>query len=185
MGLLKYGTFTDKIKAKIRGSIDLDRLVKDGLVIGENFHAQEGVIIDPGHCWLIEIGDNVTLAPRVHILAHDASTKNLIGYTKIGKVKIGSDVFVGAGTIILPGVEIPDHSIIGAGSLVTKSLSCSGVYIGSPVRLVSSYSEYKDKMEKRMKDYPIYDEMYTINMINEKRINEMKLELTGKGGFVV
>lgn len=43
--------------------------------MGDNFHAQEGVIIDPGHCWLIEIGNNVTLAPRVHILAHDASTK--------------------------------------------------------------------------------------------------------------
>lgn len=65
----------EKVKSLIRGTINLDKLIKQGLVIGENFHAQEGVIIDPGHCWLIEIGSNVTLAPRVHILAHDASTK--------------------------------------------------------------------------------------------------------------
>ncbi len=50
--------------------------------MGDNFHAQEGVIIDPGHCWFIEIGNNVTLAPRVHILAHDASTKKYFGIYK-------------------------------------------------------------------------------------------------------
>ena len=47
-------------------------------------------IIDPGHCWLISVGDRVTLAPRVHILAHDASLKETLGYTKIGRVKIGN-----------------------------------------------------------------------------------------------
>ena len=90
-------TIVDKIKAKIRGTIDLDKLKKDGLIFGKNFDTQYGVIIDPGHCWLIEIGDNVTLAPRVHILAHDASMKKFLGYTKIAPVKIGNNVFVGGG----------------------------------------------------------------------------------------
>lgn len=71
--------------------------------MGKNVHIQEGVILDPGHCWLIDIGDNVTIAPRVHILCHDASTKNGIGYTKIGVVKIENNVFIGANTTILPG----------------------------------------------------------------------------------
>ena len=68
VGISKMKKIIEKIKAKIRGTIDLERLIKDGLSVGDNFHAQEGVIIDPGHCWLIEIGNNVTLAPRVHIL---------------------------------------------------------------------------------------------------------------------
>ena len=73
-------------------------------------------IIDPGHCWLISVGDRVTLAPRVHILAHDASLKETLGYTKIGRVKIGNDVFIGANTTILPGVTIGDKVVIGANS---------------------------------------------------------------------
>ena len=66
------------LKIKIRGSLNIEKLKKDGLRVGVNFNAMNGVIIDPGHCWLIQIGDNVTLAPNVHILAHDASTKKFI-----------------------------------------------------------------------------------------------------------
>ena len=55
------------------------------------------------------------MAPHVQILAHDASTKRYLGYTKIGRVLIGNNVFVGAGTIILPSVAIGNNVIIGAG----------------------------------------------------------------------
>ena len=80
------------------------------------------MLIDDSHAWLIEIGDNVTLAPRVHILAHDASTKLYLGYTKIGRVRIGNDVFIGHVTIILPGVTIGDNVVIGAGSVVKSDI---------------------------------------------------------------
>ena len=92
-------------------SLDIKRLEKNGFVHGKNLNTQHGVIIDPGHCWLIECGDNVTLAPYVHILAHDASTKIPLGYTKIGKVTIGNNVFIGAGTTVLPGVTIGDNIV--------------------------------------------------------------------------
>ena len=118
--------FIELLKTKIRGTINLKQLKKDGLKVGNNFNAQEGTIIDPGHCWLIEIGDNVTLAPRVHILAHDASMKKSLGYAKIGKVSIGNNVFLGASTIVLPNVRIDDNTIVGAGSVVTHSLLGGG-----------------------------------------------------------
>ena len=58
----------------------------------------KGFFIDHGHGVVIgetsEIGDNVTMAPRVHILCHDASTKQFLGYTKIGRVTIGNHVFI-------------------------------------------------------------------------------------------
>lgn len=57
----------ERIKALVRGSLDIKRLEKNGFVHGKNLNTQHGVIIDPGHCWLIECGDNVTLAPYVHI----------------------------------------------------------------------------------------------------------------------
>ena len=91
---------------RIRGEYTTEKLICMGMKVGNHFERLNGVILDPSHCWLIEIGENVTLAPRVHILCHDASTKNFLGYTKIGRVTIGNNVFIGAETVIMPGVTI-------------------------------------------------------------------------------
>jgi maltose O-acetyltransferase len=69
---------------KLRGVTDVPSLMKKGLSVGENVFTNFGCIIDESFCWLISIGNNVTLAPNVHILAHDASTKKALGYTKMG-----------------------------------------------------------------------------------------------------
>lgn len=164
----------DKIKAKIRGTINLEQLKKDGLKYGDNFDTQYGVIIDPGHCWLIEIGNNVTLAPHVHILAHDASMKKFLGYTKIAPVKIGDNVFIGAGSIVLPGVTIGDNVIVGAGSVVTKSLDSGNVYGGCPASKLQSLSEYLDKTEKDKKNKTFFDETFIIGNITDEKKEEMK-----------
>lgn len=142
-------------------------------------------IIDPGHCWLIEIGDRVTLAPRVHILAHDASSKRPLGYTALGRVKIGNDVFVGAGTIILPGVEIGDRVVIGAGSVVSKSLPANSVVVGNPARVIGSYEDYVAKRKTQMQTKPCYDYSYTINQITPEKKEQMIKDIKENGcGFV-
>ena len=112
-----------KLRNKLIKEENLDELIKNGLTVGKNFNMQKGCILDSSHCWLIEIGNSVTLAPKVHILAHDASTKRELGYTKIGKVKIGNNVFIGANTTILPNVKIGNNVVIGANSLVSKDIS--------------------------------------------------------------
>ena len=158
----------DIIKAKIRGTINLKQLIKDGLKIGKNFDAMDGTIIDPGHCWLIEIGDNVTFAPRVHILAHDASMKKSLGYTKIAKVSIGNNVFLGASTIVLPGVRIDDNTIVGAGSVIPYSLIGGGVYVGNPAKKIYEYEEWIKKEQLNIDSKIKYDETYTI-FLKKKR----------------
>lgn len=135
---------------KLRGVTDVPSLVKKGLTIGNNVFVNFGCIIDESFCWLITIGDNVTLAPNVHILAHDASTKKTIGYTKIGRVTIGNDVFVGAGTIILPGCNIGNKVVIGAGSVVTKDIPNDCVIVGNPAEVICSYDEYMDKQRIKL-----------------------------------
>lgn len=50
----------------------LEKAIANGMKVGENPNFQDEIIFDPSHCWLISIGDNVTIAPRVHILCHDA-----------------------------------------------------------------------------------------------------------------
>lgn len=174
-----------RIKAIIRGSLDIKRLEKNGFVHGKNLDTQHGVIIDPGHCWLIECGDNVTMAPYVHVLAHDASTKIPLGYTKIAKTKIGSNVFIGSSTTVMPGVTIGDNVIIGAMSLVIKDLPSNGVYVGNPCKKIMDYDVFINKHRKRMENAPIYNESYIIGNITNDRKQKMKEMLNNGIGYIV
>ncbi len=72
-----------------------------------------------GH--LITIGDNVVIT-NAAILAHDGSTQLSLGYSKIGRVDIGSNVFIGYGSIVLPNTRIGNNVIVGAGTIVTRDI---------------------------------------------------------------
>ncbi|MBN2788415.1 MAG: hypothetical protein JXQ69_08865 [Paludibacteraceae bacterium] len=131
-----------------------------------------GCIIDPSHCWHIQIGDDVILAPNVHILAHDTSTKMLLGYTKIANVKIGNRVFIGASSIVLPGVTIGDDVVIGAGSVVCKDIPSNSLAVGNPARVVSSLDDYIAKNKSFMQPVNCFDASYT--MRNKQLSEEQK-----------
>ena len=162
----------------LRSEISTEKLIELGLTVGENFSRQEKTLIDQSHCWLITIGDDVTLAPRVHILAHDASTKNALGYTRLGTVNIGNNVFVGASTTILPGVNIGDNVVIGAGSVVSKDIPSNSVAVGSPAMVICTYEEFVSKKENEMCSVPVFDESYTLR--NRNFSPEMKTEMKEK-----
>ena len=164
-----------KVIERIRGEFSTEVLISQGLTVGTDFKRQEQCIIDPSHCWLIEIGDNVTLAPRVHILAHDASMWNDTGYTRIAPVKIGNNVFIGAGSIVLPGVCIGDNCIIGAGSVVTKSVPSNSVAAGNPARVLGKQSEFIEKHRLNQTSKPCFDEKYTLR--NKDITAEMKEQM--------
>lgn len=170
---------------RIRGEYTTEKLIAMGMTAGKNFKRLHGVILDPGHCWLISIGNNVTMAPRVHILCHDASTKHHLGYTKIGRVTIGNNVFIGAESVVLPGVTIGDNVIIGANSTVTHDIPANSVAVGSPARVICTLEEYLTKESERMTHAPCYGEEYTLrqNVSMEKRI-EQREALTGTIGYI-
>lgn len=171
---------------RLRGEVSTEELIRRGLKVGKNFERLNQVIIDDSHSWLITIGDNVTLAPRVHILAHDASTKAFLGYTKIGCVTIGNRVFVGAESVILPGVTIGDDVIIGANSTVTHDVPSGMVVAGSPARVICTTEAYLAKERERMKNLPVYREEYTMGgSITPDLREKQRVEIRDKGGFVV
>lgn len=175
-----------KIYRKLFPSNTVSDLCKRGLVVGSNFSMQKEVIIDYSHCWHIEIGNDVTLAPRVVILAHDASTKQALGYTRIGKVRIGSRVFVGAGSIVLPGVSIGDDVVIGAGSVVSKDVPSGVVAFGNPIQIICSTEEYLQKKVDEMKSAPCFDEAYTTRSnVTTAMKREMNSRMKNGIGFVV
>ncbi len=178
-------SFVKELLYRLRGEFATEKLISMGMKVGKNFKRLNGVILDPGHCWLIEIGDNVTMAPRVHILCHDASTKQFLNYTKIGRVTIGNNVFIGAESVVLPGITIGDNVVIGANSTVTHDIPSNSVAVGSPARVISTLDAYVEKEKERMKHAPCYGEEYTLRQnITPERKLEQKDALTGRIGFV-
>lgn len=170
---------------RLRGQYTIEKLIKLGLTVGRNFNPQHGYDLDPSHCWLITIGDDVVFGPNVSVLAHDASTCNALGYAKIGRVTIGDRVFIGEGSVVLPGVSIGDDVIIGANSTVTKDIPDGCVYAGNPARFLLSTADYLEKHRKRMEVLPCYGEEYTLrSSISQEKKDQMKEELKASGGYV-
>ena len=130
------------------GMTQIELLQKKGLKVGKNFSMRDGCIIDFSHSWHIEIGDDVMLGPRVHILAHDATTWIHLGYTKVKNTTIGDRVFIGASSILLPGITIGNDVIIGAGSVVTNDIPDNSIYTGNPAKYrmaTDVYIEYEKR----------------------------------------
>ena len=76
-------------------------------------------------------------------ITHDGSTcliKDTVGkrYQRFAAIEVGSHVFIGVNSIIMPGVKIGSHVVIGAGSVVTKDIPDNSVAIGVPAKVVSS-----------------------------------------------
>jgi maltose O-acetyltransferase len=160
-------------------------LLSRGLKIGDNCVMLDDVRIDSSHCGHIEIGNNVTLAPGVIILAHDASLKRHLGFTRIGKVKIGDNVFIGARSIILPNISIGQNSIIGAGSVVTRDIPENVVAVGNPAKVLCSLDNYLNKHRELMTNNPCFGEKYTFRMgVSKIMIEEMNNKMTDGLGYI-
>ncbi|MBT1169953.1 MULTISPECIES: acyltransferase [Bifidobacterium] len=149
--------FFDRKLTKLR----IKRWIRQGATIGTNFQLERGSFLDSSFPWLITIGDNVTLAPDVLVLCHDGSTKKAIGYSKVGTVVIGNNVFIGAKSIILPNTTIGSNVVIGAGSIVGGVIPSNTVVAGAPARVLQSYEEFKSKNDARMESGHTFDVSYT------------------------
>lgn len=170
---------------RLLGRDPLPRLLRRGLVVGRNFYLQDGCVIDASHCWLIRIGDDVTLGPNVTLLAHDASTKRALGVARLGKLTIGNRVFIGAGSIVLPGVSIGDDVIIGAGSVVTRDIPQGSLAAGNPARVLDKTRDYLNRQQELMNASPCFDERYTLRGgVDAHKKNEMNARMKNGIGFI-
>ena len=107
------------------------------ITLGSNvFFNFNCVILDPAP---VTIGSNVMFGPAVQICTatHPMSASERRTGLEFGRpVEIGSDVWVGSGAIICPGVRVGSQSVIGAGSVVTRDIPANVFAAGNPCRII-------------------------------------------------
>lgn len=161
------------------GCESAEELRKRGVTVGNNLNNYG--IIDNGHGYLVTIGDDVTIS-AARILTHDGSTKFWTGYSRIGRVTIGSRVFIGAGAIILPNVIIGDDVIIGAGAIVKHNIPSNSVAVGNPAQVICTLTDYIDKNKAMIQNGPVWKTYWKDK--SQEEIDDIKLNITdGKWGF--
>ena len=184
--IFKNITCVEKTIYHMRGLLTTQELIDRGMRVGKDFFRGHEVLLDNSCCWLLEIGDSVILSDHVKIYCHDASTKKFLGFSKMAPVKIGNRVYVGAGTIILPGVTIGNDVIIGAGSVVTHDIPDETLAYGVPARVISPISEYLSKEKERSARVPFYskeEKKKILSSIDEKeKVREQVIQ--SKFGYI-
>lgn len=100
-----------------------------------------------GNCYFsgingIYIGDYTIFAPGVKVISANHDLSDLSKHDKsVNPIRIGSHCWLGANAVILPGVQLGDRVIVGAGSVVTKSFGSNLVIGGNPARVIKSLDD--------------------------------------------
>lgn len=134
-----------RLRTRFLGLLEVRDYREAGATIGKNFTFARGFALDRNDCWLVSIGDDVAAGPQVSLIAHDASLRNRIGYSRVGKISIGDRVFLGARSLVLPGVTIGNDAIVAAGSVVTRDVPAGAIVAGVPARILGEVDEVVDR----------------------------------------
>jgi maltose O-acetyltransferase len=97
----------------------------------------------------VRIGSNVLFGPSVQIYTatHPIRAHERRSWLEMARpVEIGSDVWVGGGAIICPGVKIGDRTVIGAGSVVTRDMPADVVAAGNPCRVLRVLEDWTERV---------------------------------------
>lgn len=125
----------------------IERLRNGGMKIGDSVVIYDSTF-DAVYPWLITIGNECTLT-GTQILCHDDSLIPFTGRREVGPVVIGNNVFIGRGSIIMPGVTVGSRVIIAAGAVVTKDVPNDVVVAGNPIKVIGSIEDVISRKEHR------------------------------------
>jgi acetyltransferase-like isoleucine patch superfamily enzyme len=125
--------FTSKIAYPSRIKLHKDKITIGSFVLSGNcyFQAYNG----------IDIGKNFLFAPGVKLISSNHDIGNISKSVEGKPIIIGDNVWVGANAVILPGVKLGNHCVVGAGSVVSKSFDEDNLIIGgNPAKIIKSFN---------------------------------------------
>ncbi len=163
--------FATKVKYILYGRSDevvIKYFKKMKMDIGANCHIFSFIMTTEPY--LIHIGDNTTISSDVQFITHDNCISKIINDATdtFGEIHVGKNCFIGAGSIILPGISLADNTVVAAGSVVTKSVNESGLIVGgNPAIVIGDWNSYR----KSKKDYGL-----NINGLSEEEKRELLLK---------
>jgi maltose O-acetyltransferase len=132
-----------EILRELLGSIAEDAVVRPPFYCdyGYNTHVAAGVFVNFGCVFLdvarIDVGEGCQIGPYVQLLTADHPRDPALRWQRLesGKpVRLGRNVWIGGGAIVLPGVTVGDDAIVGAGSVVTRDVLPGVTVMGNTAR---------------------------------------------------
>jgi len=101
--------------------------------------------------YLVSIGDETLISTDVMFVTHDGGTwafrDQCPGVNRFARIDVGSRVFVGARSILLPGIRIGDRAVVGAGSVITHDVPSEVVVAGAPAKILMTLDEYRARCQ--------------------------------------
>lgn len=128
--------------------------IPPGASVGSGVFIGLGVMLDQQHGPSLTIGDEATLVQGCRILCHDASSIRRIGATFVSPVHVGRRAFIGADSIVLPGVTIGDDAIVAAGAVVTHDVPPGVLVAGCPARQICTTADLDARRRLQMASLP-------------------------------
>lgn len=179
------GSVLDRV-ARARLERRWRRLRALGMRIGYDVNLPASTHIDVSHCFLISIGDHCGFGEECVILAHDAQMDEFLDAGRIGRVVIHESCHIGVRTVILAGVEIGPRTIVGANSVVSKSLPPDSVCAGSPARVLCTLEEYLERHRNGVAAGPQFDyEKYSLQFLTPERRDELREAVRDRDAYIV
>ena len=151
---MSIASIVRRLKLLVCGS--LKTAIQEGMRVENGVSCMGGVNFG-SEPYLITLHKNCRISSNVIFVNHDGGTWAIREteydngrIVKFGAIEIGEWAFVGARSTIMPGVHIGEHSVIGAGSVVTKDIPPYTVACGVPARVVCTLEEYAARCKERV-----------------------------------
>lgn len=171
---------------RLRGEANIERMVAQGLQLGEGTHIGRPVFFDRGRPWLITIDDHAILGVGVSVLTHDISLVHHTGQTRIARVVVGKRVFVGAGAILLPGTIIGEDSVVAAGAVVHGEIPPGSLVVGNPAKVspIKAVAAWHRASAARAPTWPLEGWSMSSGITEARKREQREALVDGASGYI-